>query len=228
MTEHASHRTRIPQPEAVALEARRAIEFEVEPTSDEDLTGLLHRWQEGDHGALGDLLPRIYRHLHRLAVAAMRGERHDHTLQATALVNEAYLRLHHGETPEWRDRAHFFAVTARMMRRILVDHARSSSAARRGGGVRATREVDAADRPLPREELLALDQALSALAELRPRQVRVLELRFFAGLSVREVAEVLDISTQSVVLDTRLGKAWLTARMRRGLDPAWSDRSRPN
>ncbi|MEM9596028.1 MAG: ECF-type sigma factor [Acidobacteriota bacterium] len=182
---------------------------------DDDVTELLRRWRSGERNALVALMPKVYRELHRLAVGAMRGERPDHTLQATALVNEAYLRFLGSQPPNWRDRTHFFAVTARMMRRILVDHARALTADRRGGG--APKEpLDAAlGTPCaPEEELLALDEALRVLADLRPRQAQVLELRFFAGLSLEETAEALGVSRPTVVLDTRLGRAWLVARLR--------------
>jgi len=216
MVENATSdsRTDLERPEVIAFGACPAVEVEdtQEPPA-HDVTGLLRRWQSGDTAALQELLPGVYDHLHRLAVAAMRGERCDHTLQATALVNEAYLRLQRSAPPEWRDRVHFFVVTARIMRRILVDHARAVAAARRGGGAPSTSLHQVAREVPPQVDLLALDQALSALAELRPRQTRVLELRFFAGLSVAEVAEALHVSSQTVVLDTRLGRAWLYARM---------------
>ena len=199
---------------------------EASPGETPDVTALLRRWRRGDSEALGRLLPGVYQELRRLARGAMRGERRDHTLQATALVHEAFLRLSRGQAPAWRNRGHFFAVMARTMRHILVDHARASAAARRGGGastVRLSALVDegenvvapGAGHPL---DLLVFDEALHELATLRPRQAQVLELRAFGGLSVVEVAEALDVSRQTVVLDTRLGRAWLVARLRRRHD----------
>lgn len=216
-------RTDLERPSVLALNACRTTEGEPahEPTV-HDVTTLLHRWQSGDTSALQELLPGVYNHLHHLAVAAMQGERCDHTLQATALVNEAYLRLQSNAPPEWRDRVHFFVVTARIMRRILVDHARALVTARRGGGAPMTNLSNVPGITPPQVDLLALDQALTALTSLRPRQARVLELRFFAGLSVAEVAEALKVSPQTVILDTRLGRAWLYARMRQ------TPPSRPN
>jgi RNA polymerase sigma factor (TIGR02999 family) len=176
---------------------------------------LLARWSGGDGDAVRDLVPVVYRELHRLAAGAMRGERRDHTLQPTALVNEAYLRLARQPAPAWRDRAHFFAVAARMMRRILVDHARRSRAGRRGGDrLRVT--LDGRKEPgvpPPATDLLALDQALAALAAVDARKAKVVELRFFAGLSAAETAAALAVSVPTVLLDSRLARAWLYDRL---------------
>ena len=181
------------------------------------LTGLLARWREGDADALADLMPAVYGELHRQADRAMRRERADHTLQPTALVHEAILRLADGRQPEWRDRGHFYATTSRLMRRILVDHARGVQAQRRGGGAQklALHEADrAVEEPLV--ELLALDQALDALEAIDPRKARVIELRFFGGMSVAETAAELGVSGPTVILDTRLARAWLFDRVQRG------------
>lgn len=184
--------------------------------SDHDVTQLLDRWQAGDRRALSELMPLVYQQLHRLAARAMYSEREDHTLQATALVHEVFLRLDGGTTPSWRDRAHFYAVAARLMRHILVDHARAMRAARRGGGMpKVPLDDKLTHNASPPVDLIALDQALSMLATHRPRQVQVVELRFFGGLSVEEAASVLDVSVQTVVLDTRLARAWLFDHLRR-------------
>lgn len=189
-----------------------------EGTADgEGVTSLLRRWRGGDADALEQFLPRVYDELHRLAARALRGERIDHTLQTTALVHEAYLRLAgNGALPDWQDRVHFFAVAARSMRRVLVDHARRLRASRRGSGAFKVELLDG-DGAAPRnlDDLLDLDRALDALTEIEPRRTRVIELRFFAGLSVRETAEALGVSEATVVLDTRLGRAMLYRWIRR-------------
>ncbi len=181
-----------------------------------EVTSLLARWNDGDEEAVRELIPMVYRELHRLADGAMRGERRGHTLQATALVHEAYLRLARSPAQAWKDRVHFFAVAARMMRRILVDHARRIGAVRRGGGVARVVPVRAADEPRqapPSDDLLALDEALTALAAFDPRKARVVELRYFAGLSAAETASALAVSEPTVLLDTRLARAWLHQRL---------------
>lgn len=180
----------------------------------EDVTGLLSRWRSGDRRALDQLMPIVYGELRRLADRAMRRERQDHTLQVTALVHEAYLRLDRARLPVWRDRMHFFAIAATMMRRILVDHARGLLAARRGAGAaRVCLDDQALSPQAPLLDLLVLDEALSALADLDRRKAKVIELRFFAGLSVDECAELLGVSPPTVVLDTRLARAWLYDRV---------------
>lgn len=184
-----------------------------------DLTGLLARWGHGDRGALGELMPAVYGHLRRQAASAMRGERPDHTLQATALVHEAFLRLAGAKPIVWRDRRHFFAVAASMMRRILVDHARGLRAERRGGDRCRVplADLDGVGEP-PRIDLLALDEVLHDLARVDARKARVIELRFFGGLSVAETAELLSVSKPTVVLDTRLARAWLYSRIQGAAD----------
>ena len=184
--------------------------------SPEDITELLLAWSEGNHDALEKLTPLVYGELHRLAHHYMAGERTGHTLQSTALVNEAYVRLVQTNRMQWRNRAHFFAVSAQIMRRILVDFARSRQYAKRGG--RAPM-VSLDDVPLPVEEcseLVALDEALSALAAVDPRRAQMVELRFFGGLSVEETAEVLKVSVETVARDWRLAKAWLRRQLRHG------------
>jgi RNA polymerase sigma-70 factor, ECF subfamily len=179
------------------------------------VTALLQAWGQGDEQALERLIPLVYDELHRRARRYLAHEPAGHTLQATALVNEAYLRLVEAEGVRWQDRAHFFALSAAMMRRILVDAARSRRATKRGGQeIRVTLDdgVGALHRD---EDLVRLDEALAALAEIDRRKVQVIELRFFGGLSVEETAEVLHISQQSVLRDWSLARAWLTREMKR-------------
>ncbi len=178
------------------------------PPSEPDVTALLQEWREGDRKALDRLLPLVYGELRRLAASYLRQERPDHTLQPTALVHEAYLRLTRQRDVVWQNRAHFFGIAAQMMRRILVDHARKRQAAKRDAAAWrvVTGVEDSADRA---PELLALDSALSSLETLDPQQARVVELRFFAGLTVEETAEVAGISEATVKRDWRTAKAWL-------------------
>lgn len=180
------------------------------------MSSLLADWRAGDETARDRLAPILYQELRRLANHQLKGERPDHTLQPTALVHEVWLRLHDGATPDWQDRAHFFAVAARTMRRVLVDHARSRGAAKRGGDrFRVSLEEDLA-RVAPRSaDLLALDQALEELAVLEERKCRVIELRYFGGLTIEETAEVLGVSAPTVVNDTRFARAWLLDRISR-------------
>jgi len=179
-----------------------------------EVTGLLARWHDGDESAVAELMPAVYGELHRLAARAMRGERGGHTLQATALVHEAYLRLAAGSAPRWRDRSHFYAVAARTMRRILVDHARRMRAARRGGDATPVTLVEGHAPALPPAvDLLDLDDALEELARQDERKARVVELRFFAGLTEAEAAVALGVSEPTVRLDARLARAWLYDRL---------------
>jgi len=181
----------------------------------DDVTGLLLRWGRGDEAALEELIPLVERELHRIARRCMAGEREGHTLQATALVNEVYVKLVDGKSVPWQDRAHFLAVAARAMRRILVDHARAKQAHKRGGdGVRVTFEEALVVSSEPTQDFIALDDALKGLAAFSERKSRVIELRFFGGLSVEETASVLGVSTDTVVRDWRLAKAWLQREMR--------------
>jgi len=179
-----------------------------------EITVLLERFQGGDAEAREELAARVYEELRKLAARYMRRERPGHTLQTTALVNEAYIRLIDHKQANWRNRAHFFAVAARIMRRILVDHARKRIAGKRGGGV----EPLALDEALVfhesrSEELLALDEALERLAAQDERASRVIELRFFAGLSNEEAAEALNISPTTAKRDWQYGRAWLKAEL---------------
>ena len=184
--------------------------------SPQDITELLLAWSKGDQDALQDLTPLVYGELHRLAHHYMAGERTGHTLQPTALVNEAYLRLVQTTRVQWQNRAHFFAVSAQLMRHILVDFARSRQYAKRGGKAPM---LSLDDVPVGVEEcaeLVALDDALSALAKVDPRKSQMVELRFFGGLSVDETAEVLSVSPETVMRDWRLARVWLRRQLRRG------------
>lgn len=176
----------------------------------EDVTTLLIRMRQGDRAAEEQVIPLIYGTLHKLAANCMRQERADHTLQPTALVHETYLRLLGRGPDEWKCRSHFFVVAAQTMRRVLVDHARAHVAGKRGG---LQKRVELDDRLLYAEdhpaELLAVDEALQRLAAIDERQARVVELRFFGGLSVAETAEILDVSDKTVKRDWAMARAWL-------------------
>ena len=175
----------------------------------EEVSGLLQAWGDGDRGALDRLTAIVYDELHRLARRYMRGERPGHSLQTSALVNEAYMRLVDYKGMHWQNRAHFFAVSAQLMRRILVEHARRHNL-KRGGGVQHVSLEETAmvggDRAA---DLIALDDAMVTLARLDPRKVQVVEMRFFGGLSVEETAEVLNVSSVTVMRDWSAAKAWL-------------------
>ncbi len=175
-----------------------------------DITELLKAWGAGDEEALHELTPLVYEQLHRAARRYMAAERPDHTLQATALVHEAYIRLVDRGKMDWQDRLHFFAVSAQLMRRILIDFARAHSNQKRGGDfVTLTLDEAAYVCREPHANVLALDEALKALAALDSRKARMVELRFFGGLSVQETAAVLKVSEETVTRDWRLSKAWL-------------------
>lgn len=176
----------------------------------DDLTGLLLEWREGDKAALDRLTPLVYDELRRIAHRYVQRERDGHTLQTTALVNEVYLRLAGQQKIDWQNRAHFFAVTAQVMRHILIDYARRRRQAKHGGDARQVSLDDAAVMSQGRAaELIALDEALDELAKLDHRKSRVVELRYFGGLSLEETAEVLEISVMTVRRDWRAAKAWL-------------------
>ena len=180
-----------------------------------DVTKLLQLWSGGRKDALDELLPLIYAELRRLASSYLRRERRDHTLQATALVHEAFLKLVDQRAVRWQNRAHFFGIAAQAMRRILVDHARARAAGKRGDGARPVALDDAMLlTDAPDVDVLALDEALTRLAVLDPQQSRVVELRFFGGLTMDETAEVLHISPATVGRDWTLAKAWLYAELR--------------
>jgi len=184
--------------------------IEVTTLPKNEVTQLLLRWSEGDKAALDKLMPLVYRELRRLAGHYMRRERPGHTLQASALVNEAYLRLVDYRRMQWQNRAHFFAVAAQAMRRVLVEHARSRQYAKRGGTAQRISLDDVAvltDQQAA--ELVALDDALTSLEALDARKARIVELRYIGGLSIEETAETLGVSTATVERDWRSAKAWL-------------------
>jgi RNA polymerase sigma factor (TIGR02999 family) len=174
------------------------------------VTDLLHRWQDGDGDALDQLIPLVFAELRRLAGSYLSRENRGHTLQPTALVHELYLRLNDRRTVMWNDRSHFFGFAARTMRRILVDHARLKNAKKRAGGVRQVPlDDDLALAADPGLDVVALDAALDRLAELDRRQARVVELRFFVGLSMAEISRVLEVSPATVGRDWASARAWL-------------------
>jgi RNA polymerase sigma-70 factor, ECF subfamily len=187
----------------------------MEPVSGE-VTQLLKAMRGGDSSAAEHLLPLVYSELHRLAQAYMRRERPDHTLQATALINEAYLRLV-GEDIDWNSRAHFIGLAAHVMRQVLVDYARAHAAQRRAGGLqRVEMEDDLAIAPERLDEVVWLDEALKLLTAENARQGRVVELRYFGGLSVEEIARILEVSPRSVKRDWSLARIWLFRHLRPG------------
>src|SRR5246127_708636 len=183
---------------------------ESESVSTHHVTQLLVAWRAGDESALNRLMPLVYNELHRLARRYMAGEQTGHPLQTTALVHEVYLRLVDANTIEWQDRAHFYAICARLMRRILVDFARSRNYQKRGGGLAHIQLEEAVTvSAVVGSELLAVDEALKELAKLDRRKSEVVELRFFGGLTVEEVAAALKVSPETVMRDWKLAKAWL-------------------
>jgi len=184
-----------------------------------DPTALLLAWGRGDQAALNELIPLVHQELRRLAHRHMGGERGRHTLQTSALVDEAYLRLLDCRQVRWQDRAHFFAVSANLMRRILVDYARLRGYQKRGAGARPLSFDENLYRcPERAADLVALDDSLEALAQVDPRKSKVVELKFFGGLKTEEVAEVLQVSPQTVLRDWKLAKSWLVREMKKGAD----------
>ena len=184
--------------------------YPVNPDSPHDVTRILKDWGEGDRDAVATLMPLVYEELRRLARDYLRRERADHTLQATALVHEAYLRLVDEKSVTWQNRAHFYGIAARLMRRILVDHAREHNAAKRGG-LEQKVFLDEA-RELPQAgatDLVVLDGALQSFAKTYPRKSEVVELKFFGGLEANEIAEVLQVSEKTVLRDWSFAKLWL-------------------
>jgi RNA polymerase sigma factor (TIGR02999 family) len=187
---------------------------EHEPPS--QVTVLLQEWRGGDHEALDALLPLVYKELRRLAHFQLRNERADHTLQSAALVHEAYLRLIGINPPEWESRTHFFAIAAQLMRQILVDYARRHSAKKRGGSIcKLSLEDATATSPRKDVDVVALDDALKSLAKIDARQSRVVELRFFAGLSLKEISKAMDIAPATVQRDWTTARAWLHREIHR-------------
>ena len=179
-----------------------------------EVTRLLHDWQGGDRAALEKLTPLVYDELRRLASHYLHGERKDHTLQGTALVHEAFIRLVGQSGLEWQSRSHFIGVAARLMRQILVDHARKHTAAKRGGGEQLLSIEEAAVfSPQRAANLIALDDALQALAQFDPRKSRIIELRYFGGLSIEEIGEVEGVAVATVRRQMRTAEAWLHREM---------------
>lgn len=186
----------------------------MQPPLPNEITHLLRRWSEGDSKALDQLMPVVYEELHKLAGGYLRQERPGHTLQPTALINEAYMRLVKQDFPEWQSRRHFFGVAAQLMRQILVEHARGRAAAKRGGGGEKLPLDEAIVFSQDKaSELVALDDALTALVKFDERKVRIIELRYFGGLSLEETAQALDVSVPTVVRETRMAQAWLHREM---------------
>lgn len=183
--------------------------------SPEGITQLLIDWGKGDQAALEKLMPLVYSELRRLASNYLRRERAEHTLQPTALVNEAYLKLVDQRNARWQSRAHFFGIAAQLMRRILVDHARQRQAVKRGGVEQHRLSITSAEAVVkqPEIDLLALNEALDELAQMDPQQSRIVELKFFGGLSIEETAEVLAISHATVERDWKLARAWLRRQL---------------
>lgn len=182
--------------------------------SSAQVSKLLDDWGKGNQDAREALIPLVYNELRRIARRRLRAERPDHTLESAALVHEAYFRLLEAKAPSWHDRAHFFGVAAQVMRHILVDHARHPRAAKRGGGApRLTLDTEFARMPEKGMDLLALDDALNKLASLDPQQSRIIEMKFFGGLSIEETATVLDISPATVKREWATARAWMQREM---------------
>lgn len=183
-----------------------------------DITRILKRASEGDENAVNALLPHIYDELRALAAAQLRQERREHTLQPTALVHEAYLRLIKQEDVVWKNRTHFFAVATQAIRRILVDHARERKREKRGGGRQRVEMREDLVSQTAGVDLLALDDALNALASLNQRQTRIVEMRFFGGMQFKEIAAFLGVSTRTIEGDWQMARAWLRRRLREDRD----------
>jgi RNA polymerase sigma factor (TIGR02999 family) len=182
-----------------------------------DITTLLMQWSNGDSSALDELTPLVYDALRQLAARALRHERPGHTLQPTALVHEAYLKLVDQTRIQWQDRDHFFAITSQVIRRVLVSYARNRNASKRGGGSTVV-ALDESMTPSPGRDvdLIALDDALKTLSKMDPQQARIIELRYFGGLSIESTAQMLGISTSTVSRDWTLARAWLQRELTRG------------
>jgi len=187
------------------------------PRQEHEITQLLAAWREGNQSALDELYPLVYDELHRLARRYMSRERKGHTLQTTALINEAYVRLVDQKNVHWANRSHFFAISAQIMRRILIDHARRHAYAKRGGGARQVSLDETATLTQGDfSEFLRLDEALKSLAQLDPRRSQVVELRYFGGLNNEEIAGVLNISENTVIRDWNMARAWLYRQLSEG------------
>lgn len=204
-----------PIPEAAPL--AMPTESPVRPgrtASSPGVTEYLRRWNAGESDALNQIIPLVYGELRKIARRYMGGERKGHLLQTTALINEAFLRLIHSSRVQWQDRKHFFAISAQLMRRVLVDFARSRDVPKRSGKLLRVNFEEAEALPVKRDhDLVALDDALNTLGRFDPRKARVVELRYFGGLSVRETAEVMGVSEDTVLRDWTMAKAWLRGEM---------------
>jgi RNA polymerase sigma-70 factor, ECF subfamily len=195
----------------------RQLKFPAMPLSSDDVTRLLAEYRDGDRDAIDRLIPIVYAELRRIAARSLRSERKEHTLQPTALVNEVYLRLAEQQNPPWQNRAHFLGCAARLMRHVLVDHARAHQADKRGGRhLRVTLGEDVAWAEEREVDLLALDAALDKLAEQDAQKSRIVELRYFGGLSTEETAEVLGVSDRTIKRAWALARAWLRRELERG------------
>jgi len=204
---------------SVGQHPRKEVGF-ASMTTPPSVTALLADWSRGDTAALEQLLPVVYAELRHIAARQLRNERVGHTLQPTALVHEVYLRLVDQRQADWQNRAHFFGVAARIMRRILVDHARRHAAAKRGGGLRCVSIDEAQDAPASADiPILAADEALSRLEQIDPSLARLVELRAFGGLTIEEAAHVLGVSASTVKRDWRTAKAWLKRELGAGGEP---------
>ena len=193
------------------------MNVDANPPSTHRVTRLLAAWQEGDAAAADELMTAVYEELRQIAYGYLRQERDGHTLQPTALVHEAYLRLVDDKQVDWRSRAHFYGIAARVMRRVLVDHARTHAAAKRGAGVEALPLEAIGEIAAPGEvDYVALDGALQSLARIAPRQSEVVELKFFGGLTAQEVAEALQVSERTVKGDWRFARSWLKRELETG------------
>ncbi|HKD06092.1 MAG TPA: sigma-70 family RNA polymerase sigma factor [Bryobacteraceae bacterium] len=179
-----------------------------------EVTALLSAWREGDQDAFEKLIPIVYADLRRIAARYMRSENEGHTLQTTALVHEAYLRLTGERERSWENRAHFFGVAAQIMRNLLVDHARRAMTSKRGGDIAVQLDASAGLTEISPEDLLALNDALKRLSEVDPRASRIVELRYFVGLTIEEIAEVIDASVRTVNREWKTAKTWLRAELR--------------
>jgi len=186
--------------------------------SPNEVTRLLVDWGNGDQAALEELIPLVYDELRRMAGRYMRRETQGHTLQTSALVNEAYLKLVDQKSVKWQNRAHFFGVASQLMRRILVDHARTRSRAKRGGKARMVSLAEQAVLSRESSEVIALDEALKQLAEMDPRKSQIVEMKFFGGLTTEEAAEVLNITSRTVEREWRKARAWLNRALINGAD----------
>jgi len=184
-------------------------------SSTHEVTLLLAKWAKGNQDALNELTPLVYKELRHLAASYLHTERQGHTLQPTALVHEAYLRLVDQSNPNWQNRSHFYGVAARLMRQILVDHARRKQARKRAGQSVPLEDAVSFQKQ-PSRDLMALDTSLTALEKIDPRKCKAVELRYFGGLSTQEIAQVLDVSSNTVLRDLRLAEAWLHQEMRTG------------